>query len=117
MSSNDIIQLIIFCIVFLLIIGGIIAFVVYDQKRINKKIEQRKERGESNNMIKCPACGKEISIEADSCPNCGKPINKKINMAGIIIGIIILIIGFSLMLGVEIKIPVSINGSGTIQVM
>lgn len=28
-------------------------------------------------IIKCPDCGKEISIEAKACPNCGKPINIK----------------------------------------
>ncbi len=25
-------------------------------------------------LIKCPACGREISSQAISCPNCGQPI-------------------------------------------
>jgi uncharacterized membrane protein YvbJ len=29
-------------------------------------------------MIKCPECGKEISIEAQVCPNCGKPVEQKV---------------------------------------
>ncbi|MBS4869348.1 MAG: DUF3862 domain-containing protein [Eubacterium sp.] len=27
-----------------------------------------------SNLIKCPACGKEVSSQAISCPNCGQPI-------------------------------------------
>ena len=26
-------------------------------------------------LIKCPACGKEVSNQAESCPECGQPIN------------------------------------------
>ena len=25
-------------------------------------------------LIKCPACGKEVSSQAINCPNCGQPI-------------------------------------------
>ena len=29
-------------------------------------------------LIKCPACNKDVSINAASCPNCGQPIDTTI---------------------------------------
>lgn len=29
-------------------------------------------------LIECPACKKEVSINAPSCPNCGEPINTNV---------------------------------------
>ena len=29
-------------------------------------------------MIKCEACGKEISEKAESCPSCGNPVPQKV---------------------------------------
>ena len=29
-------------------------------------------------LIKCPACGNEVSSNAKSCPNCGEPIETAI---------------------------------------
>lgn len=31
----------------------------------------------TNNLIRCPDCGKQISLNADTCPNCGHPFRKK----------------------------------------
>ena len=38
-----------------------------------------------NNLIKCPDCGKQISLNADTCPNCGHPFRKKNNRILIVI--------------------------------
>ena len=54
-------------------------------------------------LIKCRACGKDVSENAPTCPNCGEPINrkeaKKLSSGGIdfkdpvhIIGLIIAIL-------------------------
>jgi len=56
-------------------------------------------------MIKCRECEREISNKAEKCPHCGFPLskkskeNKKTNVLGTVLGIIILIIGLSMWLG------------------
>ena len=53
-------------------------------------------------MIKCRECEREISNKAEKCPHCGFPLskkskeNKKTNVLGTVLGIIILIIGWIL---------------------
>ena len=66
-------------------------------------------------LIKCPECGKEISNEAKACPHCGKPLAVKHNTAQgnnsddskvlfIIIGVILMIVGFFLLYNVGYSI-------------
>ena len=42
---------------------------------INTQLQQNdsNERKENNVLIKCRACGKDMSYFAKSCPNCGHP--------------------------------------------
>lgn len=56
-----------------------------ESQNLNTNIEMSqiniKDKGVDENMsnlIKCPACGKEVSNQAIACPNCGHPI-KKVN--------------------------------------
>lgn len=45
-----------------------------------------------NNLIKCPDCGKQISLNADTCPNCGHPFRKKKKHSyKIMVGIIVIL--------------------------
>lgn len=48
-------------------------------------------------LIKCPECGKEISSKATKCPNCGRSMksNNRLAIAGMILGIISLILSFT----------------------
>tara|TARA_R110001592_G_C12994718_1_gene735361 strand:- start:141 stop:593 length:453 start_codon:yes stop_codon:yes gene_type:complete len=54
-------------------------------------------------LIKCPECKQQISSEAESCPNCGYSGKKKKGcgclpiIGGILLGIIVLFIIFSIM--------------------
>lgn len=34
------------------------------------------EFARNNNLMRCPDCGKEISVQAKACPGCGRPTNK-----------------------------------------
>ncbi len=55
-------------------------------------------------LINCPACGKEISIEAKKCPHCGHPQRKKKKKTPIIIGIFVIIfLGVLIYLGLSYK--------------
>jgi uncharacterized protein (DUF983 family) len=52
----------------------------------------------TKNLIKCVACGKEVSTEAERCPHCGQPTESKkradLSAANLTCGcIIVLIIG------------------------
>ena len=46
-------------------------------------------------MIHCKECGAEISKSAKVCPQCGKN-QKKTSVAGIILGVLLVIIGIGL---------------------
>ena len=48
-----------------------------------------------NGLIICPACGKEVSKEAEKCPHCGHPIKtKKSSGCLIFLGVALVIAGF-----------------------
>lgn len=62
---------------------------------------------ERMSLVKCKACGKEISTEARICPHCGQPseqqqkiqrvqdVNVQSNRVGcVVVGVIMMIIGF-----------------------
>ena len=40
----------------------------------NPEIDSQDEK--RANLIRCPDCGREISISADACPHCGRPRDK-----------------------------------------
>jgi DNA-directed RNA polymerase subunit RPC12/RpoP len=48
------------------------------QKEFEKMVgKENIIEGDKEKLVKCPACGKEISSEAEICINCGHPISKK----------------------------------------
>lgn len=44
------------------------------------------------NLIKCPACGNEISKGAVSCPTCGHVVKNKHKGCGCIVGVIVFLV-------------------------
>lgn len=66
-----------------------------------------KERKIKMSLFKCPDCGNSISTSASSCPYCGKPfreeedekkgLNGRIKVLLAIVGIILMIIGFTML--------------------
>jgi len=47
-------------------------------------------------LIKCPACGHEISDEAVSCPNCGHPLKSRSENTSILKQILVYFVSFFL---------------------
>lgn len=123
MENDMLFTLVVYCGIFLLIVVGFIALCISSVKKAEKRAKEKKERANTKECLKCKSDNVRVevvpinghtSVTYVVCQDCGhkEELEREqtgINVVGLIIGIILVIVGFCMAAGVEIIPTVTVS--------